>query len=377
MRCRGRADDVRLATRGAAPRRGRIWQAAIVLAAILIAGCSGPAATGPRAGGSAQTASPRIPADSAPPQTAADISAWLAQLRGTGSPTDRVAAVEALAAERDPRVAPALEAALADPDLEVRTLVATVLGDRGEVHAVKALAAAVTAEMRADATSAFVAAAATALGRLKGAVGVPALIVVLRGPTGNGRQAALDALAAIGAPAVPALQRLLANPDVDARLAGVDGLFALGKSGVKPLIAAVGNSESKVASRAANRLGYLGDRAAEAALVAVLDEGWWKTPSIALARLFESSPSKLLRYLNSAKTFHVYYGLMFVGADSTVTALAASLMKVGDLAMAEEFLNCGNPTLEGAAEDWASAHGYSVTRVPGSGDNTWGSGLPE
>jgi hypothetical protein len=286
-------------------------------------------------------------------------------------------AVEALADEQDPRVVPALEEALGDSDVEVRTLVATVLGDRGDDHAVKPLAAALTAEMKADPTSAFVAAAATALGRLGGSGGVPALILVLRGPAGSGRTAALKALGAIGAAAVPALQKLLTNADVDVRLAGVDGLFALGKPGVKPLIAALTNDESKVASRAANRLGHLGDRSAEAALVAVLDEGWWKTPSIALARLFESSPSKLVHYLTSSKTYRVYYGLIFVGAEETVSALAKSLKNVGNVEMAEDFLNCGNDTLEQAARDWAKAHGYTVITIPGSGDGTWGSGLPE
>ena len=68
---------------------------------------------------------------------------------------------------------------------------------------------------------------------------------------------------------------------------------------------------------------------------------------------------------------------MFVGAADTAKAMATSLVKLGDLEMAEAFLNCGSETLEQAAHDWAAAHGYTVISLPGSGGGTWGSGLPD
>jgi HEAT repeat protein len=164
------------------------------------------------------------------------------------------------------------------------------------------------------------------------------------------------------------------------RLLGVDGLAAIGKPAVKTLIGALKNSEVKVRSRAANKLGHLGDRSAEDGLVAMLDDpatGGGNSASVALARLYLDQPTKLLHYLNSKSTIRVYYGLVFVGASGTEKSLASALLKRGDLEMAEFFLNCGSDTLEQAAHDWAAANGYYVVTVPGSGGGTWGSGLPD
>ena len=45
--------------------------------------------------------------------------------------------------------------------------------------------------------------------------------------------------------------------------------------------------------------------------------------------------------------------------------------------MATEFLNCGSPDVEQAAEEWAAANGYEV--IPGSTttNRSWGAGLPD
>lgn len=343
-------------------------------------GPAGAAPTGPA--GAAPTRPAATPADPVPvpvptPTPPPTTDQLIGELESATRAANRLAALQALAQLTDPKVGPAIERALGDPDPGVRAAAARILGDRRDPHAVKALATTLGTEMRAEPTSEFVAAASEALGRLGGSGGVAALILVIRGPAGAGRKAAFAALGRIGAPAVAPLQKLLSNADVDVRMAGVDGLFALGAPGVKPLVAALQNSERQVASHAANRLGYLHDTSAEAGLVAVLAKGWWKTASIALARINEATPTRLVKYLGSKKTLRVYHGLIYIGAATTEKALATSLLKLGNLEMAEAFLNCGSETLEQAAHDWAAAHGYRVVTVPGSGGGTWGSGLPD
>ena len=104
---------------------------------------------------------------------------------------------------------------------------------------------------------------------------------------------------------------------------------------------------------------------------------WASTASVALVRLFRKEPTSLVHYLASTRTLHIYYGLMQLGAPETVGALAKALRRLGDLAMAEDFLNCGEPTLEQAAHDWAAANGYEVVTEVGATGTTWGTDLEE
>jgi len=370
----------------------------VVAAALLVAACSEPPPGGtlapegsPRATvpvapgqpGSAfgSTDGPTAPPIATPSRTVTAAPAtddWLATLRDeTAAQNDRVAAVEALAADSDPRVGPALEAALSGSDEQVRIAVATAIGARSDTHAVKPLAAALLAELKAAPGSEFVVAMATALGRLGGAGGVSALLAALRDSDEDGMAAATEALRAIGAPAVAPLQKALTSSDIELRLASVRGLYALGSPGVKPLIVALKNTEAKVRSAAANRLGRLGDLSAEKPLVALLQKPEGKTVSVALARLHRDDPSALLPYLKVRTTVGVYYGLIFIGAEETASAMATALVRFGDVEMATDYLNCGNSKLEQAAHDWAEAHGYTVITTPGSKNETWGSGLPD
>ncbi len=376
-----------------APRRWLV-RAAVCLLALTIVGCTGGAGTvgGPSgANGSDQTSpdgstgTTRTASPAGTPATGTEVEELLASFRDSPDPETRLDVVKRLNVIDDARIGPALKAALADEDLDVRCAAAAGLASRGDVHAVAKLSATLKVEVKAHPFSEFVTAASRAIGDLGGSVGVPALIQVLRNFEASGRpsedkpaaSAAQKAIGAIGSPALAALKKAVASSDADLQLAAITGLAELGPMAVNPLIGVLKDGDTKVRSRAANKLGYLGDRSAEAGLVGLLTRSEANTASIALARLYQDQPTKLTHYLTSTKTFRVYYGLVYLGFPETVNALASALHRVGDLTMAEFFLNCGNPTLEKAAEDWADDHGYSVISVPGSGDGTWGSGLPD
>jgi HEAT repeat protein len=275
-------------------------------------------------------------------------------------------------------VVPALVGALVDDDVSVRIAAVMSLGSLGGAIGAKGVAAALQSELKAKPSSEFVSAACGALGQMGRTAGVAALISVLGTADETNREDARAALKNIGAPAVPALQKALNAGGRDQRLQVVKVLFSLGRLGLEPLITALSNSDAKVRSAAANRLGYLGYTAAAKPLAAMLtDSGIGNTASIALVRLFEEEPAKVVHYLGSTRTLRIYYGLMRLGAPETVDAMASALMRRGDLEMAEDFLNCGEPTLEQAARNWASANGYEVVTSVGSSGGAWGSGLPE
>ena len=55
--------------------------------------------------------------------------------------------------------------------------------------------------------------------------------------------------------------------------------------------------------------------------------------------------------------------------------LIKALNAYGNKQMAEDFLNRGNSRLEEAARRWATAHGYTVIKLPSGGTRpAWGSG---
>lgn len=359
------------------------WRAAVgaCVLAVALTACGGPGVTPVPTKAPAAPASQTpivTPTPTPPPTPPPTVDQLLASLRDPTSAETRAWAAESLAHVQDPAVVPALVSALADDEVSVRIAAAASLGSLGDARGTKAVATALQSELKARPSSAFVSAACAALGQLGGTAGVAVLITVLGTADETNRDDARTALTRIGAPALPALQRALSTGGRNQKLQVVSFLASLGSRGVKPLITALANGDAKVRSAAANRLGYLGNRSAEKPLAAVLaDPAMGLTASVALVRLFEKEPSRLVHYLRSTRTLHIYYGLMKLGAPETVDALASALLRLGDLDMAEDFLNCGEPTLERAASDWADANGYRVVPGGGSSDMSWGSGLPE
>jgi HEAT repeat protein len=363
------------------------------LALLVSAGCSAASGPAPSTGTGGST-SPSAPVDSgqptasggaptSPPASALDgVAMTIATLETSTDTTARVNAIKLLGRTAgDQRIEPALEGALRDADERVRAAAAEAMGVRREATATRPLIAALKKEFASDPASPVVSAAARALGLLKAADAVTVLVPVYLGPAGDGRAAALGALKSIGAPAVAPLAKVLNGSDAAARLLAVDALGAIGgAAAVKALVGVLTAKDVKLRSAAANKLGHLGDRSAEKGLSAMLDDpatGGGNTASVALARLYLATPAKLLHYLDAKATIRIYYGLMYVGAESTVKDLATALQKRGDLEMAEFFLNCGNSTLEQAARDWGTAHGYRVITAPGAGGGQWGAGLPD
>jgi HEAT repeat protein len=214
-----------------------------------------------------------------------------------------------LAQFNDPAVVPALAGALADADVSVRMAVATSLGLIGDARGAKALATALQTELKAEPSSPFIPAACEALSQLGGSAGVAVLMAVLVSSDVTNRAAARTALTRIGSAAVPALQRALTTGTQAQKLEVVSFLASLDSLGVKPLITALTNTDAKVRSAAANRLGYLGSRSAEKALAGVLhDSAMGDTASVALVRLYKSEPSKVVHYLTSSGTLRIYSG---------------------------------------------------------------------
>ena len=62
------------------------------------------------------------------------------------------------------------------------------------------------------------------------------------------------------------------------------------------------------------------------------------------------------------------------GDESRIPEMVDLLEVYGDQTLAEDYLNCAQPDLAGAAQDWAHRHGLSVGRGYGSSRATWGSG---
>lgn len=133
----------------------------------------------------------------------------------------------------------------------------------------------------------------------------------------------------------------------------------------------------KIRGAAVVTLGRLGNPDAKATLVKVLsnDAANDEAAALALARIFRRDVTPLLPLLHQRSNLPLAYVLVDVGQRGTEDALVAVLDRYGDVDLAEYYLNCGNRTLETAADSWADRHGYTVTTSPGYGGDQWGSGV--
>lgn len=136
-------------------------------------------------------------------------------------------------------------------------------------------------------------------------------------------------------------------------------------------------SNPLVADRAASILGHLGSVEHNQILAQRGGGGGGCTSSgyfTALVTINRADATPLLPYLEDAHTYWVFGPLIAIGEPGTEGAVAATLPRWGDSNMAECFLNSGNALLEQTAQDWAAAHNYTITKLPGSGSPTWSSG---
>lgn len=78
---------------------------------------------------------------------------------------------------------------------------------------------------------------------------------------------------------------------------------------------------------------------------------------------WETTQEVLLNDVKSGKPDVIEYGLyslIGIGNPDAIASLTDLLKKQGNKTLALAYLNCGEDTLEKAAEDWANANGYSV-----------------
>ncbi len=124
-------------------------------------------------------------------------------------------------------------------------------------------------------------------------------------------------------------------------------------------------------------LGELRDPRAEATLLRVMrtDPRTSDAAGRSLTKIFAHDVGRLLPLLLEPRNIGLAYALVDLGHRGTEDELITALNRYGGVSLAEYYLNCGNRRLESAAHHWASAHGYSVTTMPGVGGDQWGSGL--
>ncbi len=343
---------------------------------------------------------------------AAETLATLVETLRTGTRTERAAAAADLAALDDPAAVPALVEALADESWEVRAAVAqafVTIPDPRAAAALLALIADEPAEPEIRVTDLWTArdacaSAMSALGLIGATEAVPRLAAIAVDPaTGLDREAAAEAIEAIGEPALPALTEALdkatgtrapavvallarlGDPALDilvttlrdrrlgVRTAAAEALSGFGDAAVTPLIAALDGRGAELVSAAARSLGEIGDDRATKSLVGLVGDPDTRRAAVgALVRIHRDDATPLVRYLRSRATVGVYRPLIRIGQKDTVPALVTALERFGSETMGETYLNCGEPRLEEAAKRWAKAHGYIVTPGMGTAEEAWG-----
>lgn len=242
------------------------------------------------------------------------------------------------------------------------------------------------------------------------------------------RCAAIDALYWEGGEAVPALHELAEDPDLTVALCAVQGLADIddpdamdeaadalaslieeGREGDDPRLVvaelkalggfgrtaagavraveqlalrrsstpAEDKSLRKVRTVAIVTLGRIGSPSARSGLVEVIaiDAANAEAAALALVRIFRSDVAPLLPLLDRRRNLVLAYPLVDVGQRGTEDALVTALNRYGGIDLAEYYLNCGNRTLERAAQAWADRNGYTVMTTPGYRGGQWGSGV--
>jgi HEAT repeat protein len=199
-------------------------------------------------------------------QITQDVSA----VRTADAPGRQAAALR-LAGKTDPRIAPALAAALGDVDRDVRCAAARSLGTQPAAEAVPPLLALLASHGPGfDCTY-------EPLGQLRDARAALPLLAAVRG----GSAPALTALGAMGPVAIPALIDLLRN-ETDPRRAEEYArrlVAAGGKDALQPLLQLLSENDRRANANAALALGLLGDPQALAPLVKAADAGIGSAPA--------------------------------------------------------------------------------------------------
>jgi HEAT repeat protein len=306
----------------------------------------------------------------------------------------RQGAAEALGELGDKRAVDPLIACLQDDSMDVKKNAAKALAQLGDKRAVAPL----IAVLKNDTTEVGLA-AAEALGLLGDSAAVPPLVASLTDQDAGLRQAcaqALDKLHYHPGKVEDNITYLIA-------LQAWDRVAKLGAPAFEPLSACLSDQNIDIRQGAIGALGDLGDKRAiaplrdalpdwnlNASLVTALEKLGWKPASDAeqiydwigkqdsshLKQGWEKTSKVLLEDVSSGdqrKVQNAVYSFMALGEPKVLDDLVQILDDHGDKDMAETFLNCGNDKLEQAANDWAKNNGYTITPIPGSSHQSWGS----
>lgn len=212
--------------------------------------------------------------------------------------------------------------------------------------------------------------AAYTLGLRKATEAVDTLIAALSTPAVD---CMADALGQIGD--VRAVEPLLGEFQAPSSTFQEDGaqfdradeaLVTMGAAAVDPLLTIAASGDESVRDRVANVLGRIRDPRSEAFLIERLNTpNGNRIAAVALARIFSNEVEHLVPLLQSKETVAVAYGLVGLGRSETEAALSDALMRNGDLALANFYLNSGNTSLRSAALEWTRVNGYEL--APPSG----------
>jgi len=142
-----------------------------------------------------------------------------------------------------------------------------------------------------------------------------------------------------------------------------DVLVVIGAPSIAPLIAAM-KAKPDIRYSAGNVLTLIG-AASAGPLSQCLGDGDADMRKAAAVALMSISPEVAAPYTESLKGVVAENYAYFIkeGIKGSEYFLAAALNASNNVAMAVDFLNCGNETLKGEATNWATSHGYTVVQT--------------
>jgi flagellar basal body-associated protein FliL len=142
-----------------------------------------------------------------------------------------------------------------------------------------------------------------------------------------------------------------------------DVLVVIGEPTIAPLIAAM-KAKPDIRYSAGNVLTLIG-AASAGPLSQCLGDGDADMRKAAAVALMSISPEVATPYTESLKGVVAENYAYFIkeGIKGSEHFLAAALNASNNVAMAVDFLNCGNETLKGEATNWATSHGYTVVQT--------------
>lgn len=284
---------------------------------------------------------------------------------------------------------------------------AEALGKLGDKQAVEPLIAVLASPSLSSESSVQIKtrkAAAIALGKLQDTRAIKPLAAAVKHKNTVIAAAAKDGLKEIAANNPNVVKELLPALKKDDAV-GVAALGAIGKPALEPMLAALKDPDSIIQANAAIVLGNIGDAKAIKPLTENLTDWYlsavvgealeklnWQPVSDAdkihllvanhkgedLRKNWKMTKTVLLKDLESQDpqtVKYALYSLISIGGKDAIATLTNALTQNGNKALALEYLNCGEPTLAKAAQDWAAAQGYQVVKTQQKNQNhvKWGS----